>query len=509
MIQQVSHTLTGASELVLGTAPAHNGTFNHVTIDGVEIVTVDGTPVGYVTGISGPAMTIAITSQAAFNAINQNMLHVVSTAYYGNYDSVVLGDQGSITQLVSGPRDTTKPLPSLVQEIQTTERDRTIQTLQPDNGANDTLYGNGGDSILIGGTGDDSIDGGTGRALIFGDLVSLDRSSSVTPISASCPTQLGCFASPLYQDLTNTEEYSTAIGATTAGEGALLNDGKAQVDQWWATRAGATTRSRSSRWIRRGSRTRSSPPQPPHGGRCRCRHDLRGARQRGRDPGRQLDDQRVAHPYVPIGAAAGRRLRDRRGCTTGAQLGTATVGDRVGACIDLDERPSTWSISRPSDSGDYIEGGGGNNIIFGNPQGQNDIIGGSSDFFGTSTPAQRTSGSNQIFSGSGTELDQEDPGDTSAQGHDTNSTVIVGNNGEIIASSGRTGSRENAAGGVILGATGFLQYDYDNYIERVSRRPAGRATVSRRHARQHLGGPTLAGQLGPAVQGTRATNGSR
>ena len=51
----------------------------------------------------------------------------------------------------------------------------------------------------------------------------LDRSAAVTPYPG-CTTQLGCFVSPLYQDLVGTQMYSTTVGTTTAGEGALLND---------------------------------------------------------------------------------------------------------------------------------------------------------------------------------------------------------------------------------------------------------------------------------------------
>jgi Bacterial Ig-like domain/RTX calcium-binding nonapeptide repeat (4 copies) len=507
-IGQVTHDpVTGASELVLTTMPGDNGTFDNVTIDGAELVTIDGKTVGYLTGVTGSTMTLKLTDAATFAAVNQSMLHVVSVAYYGNYDSVVIGDQGSITQDVSGPRDTTKPLSSLPQEIQTTERDRTIQTQQPDNGANDTIYGNGGDSILIGGTGDDSIDGGTGRALIFGDLVKLDRSASVTPLAGSgCATQLGCFVSPLYQDLSGTEEYSTAVGTTTAGEGALLNDGKPQLDPQGHAGWGDY----------RITQLAMDPTQPDALVSAGNDYIAGGAGadmifgELGNDTiqGDGSIDY-VAHPYVPIGdvqpvAAYGTAAN----CTAGAHPGSATVGDRVGACTD----PSNAllidpSVSRATDGGDYIEGGGGNNVIFGDG-GQNDIIGGSSDFFGTSLPSQRTSGSNQIFSGSGTELDQEDPGDTSAQGHDADSTVIVGNNGEIIALVGTDGNYGVGDNGVVVGATGFLQYNYDSYTNALPLAQQSHIIVRGVTLLDNTpGGPDLAGQLGPLVEGAKATNG--
>ena len=134
---------------------------------------------------------------------------------FGNYDDVIFGDHGVVTQAVAGARDTTKPISGAPQEIQTTLLARTIQSVQPDNGANDTIYGNGGDDILIGGTGDDAIDGGTGRDLVFGDHVSLDRT-----------THLGNFTSPLFQDLSGTQIYSTDVA--TAGN--PLVDGTPQLD---------------------------------------------------------------------------------------------------------------------------------------------------------------------------------------------------------------------------------------------------------------------------------------
>ena len=57
---------------------------------------------------------------------------------------------------------------------------------------------------------------------------------------------------------------------------------------------------------------------------------------------------------------------------------------RVGACRDAgDNLLISPSVSRSSDGSDYIEGGGGNDVIFGDGA-QNDILGGNSDFFGDS-----------------------------------------------------------------------------------------------------------------------------
>jgi hypothetical protein len=64
------------------------------------------------------------------------------------------------------------------------------------------------------------------------------------------------------------------------------------------------------------------------------------------------------------------------------------------------------------DGSTYVEGGRGNNTIFGDG-GQNTLIGGNSNMFSLTTPAERASGSNLIFGGSG-----------SNAGRSTNGTAI-------------------------------------------------------------------------------------
>ena len=67
-----------------------------------------------------------------------------------------------------------------------------------------------------------------------------------------------------------------------------------------------------------------------------------------------------------------------------------------------------------SDGNDYIEGGGGNDLIFGD-LGQDDIIGGSSDLFGYTTPAQRPDGSTRSSAATARQIGLNDAGDTSAR----------------------------------------------------------------------------------------------
>ena len=232
-----------------------------------------------------------------------------TTDAFGGFDDVIFGDHGVIIEDVSGARDTTKPIPALPQLLQTTLRDRVIQSAQVDNGANDTIYGNGGEDILIGGTGDDAIDGGTQRDLIFGDHVSLDRT-----------THLNNFKNPRFEDLSGTQLYSTAVA--TAGN--VLVDGQPQLDP-----RGTPTWGDYLITHRRLELRRPAPllRQRLHRRRPGRRHDLRRARH-GHDPGRQLDRLRQPPSRRPghreRGLVHDRRPSGRRARSCSASAPAAT-----------------------------------------------------------------------------------------------------------------------------------------------------------------------------------------
>ena len=128
----------------------------------------------------------------------------------------------------------------------------------------------------------------------------------------------------------------------------------------------------------------------------------------------------------------------------------------------------------PADGHDYIEGGGGNDVVFGN-QGQDDIIGGSSNLFGmtngvtvvrNSTPDKRPDGSDILFGGSGTHILRNDIGDatiaantnvitTTAKGHANDSDMILGDNGDIF--------RLVGVNNTPTATPTFLSFNYDDY----------------------------------------------
>src|SRR5262249_27091828 len=84
-------------------------------------------------------------------------------------------------------------------------------------------------------------------------------------------------------------------------------------------------------------------------------------------------------------------------------------------------------------------------------QGQDDIIGGSSDFFSLTVPSLRPDGSDLLFGGSGTAIVRNTYGDTSADAHGNDSDMGLGDNGDII--------RIVGTGGGPAGA--YAQFNYD------------------------------------------------
>jgi hypothetical protein len=92
-------------------------------------------------------------------------------------------------------------------------------------------------------------------------------------------------------------------------------------------------------------------------------------------------------------------------------------------------------------------------VILGN-LGQDDLIGGSSDLFGTSTASHRPDGQDIIFGGSGTRAARNDAGDESANGHARDADVILGDNGNIFRVVGING---------VADGSGYPQFAYDTY----------------------------------------------
>jgi len=381
----------------------------------------------------------------------------VQSDIYGNFDDVIFGDHGRIDQDVTGARDTTKPIPAKLQGIQTTLSARLVQSLETQNGASDIIYGNGGQDILIGGTGDDAIDGGTGVDLIFGDHASLDRWS-----------HLNNFTSPRFQVLSGTQIYAT----TGANTGSDLTTGVAQLDP----RGNLEPRVKAV-W---------GPVWGDYvitliGHSASAEANI--AAYRGNDyiAGGADDDtifSALGNDVVQGDGSIDYIARSQRDASDLA--GFVSMLGRVGAfrtpSANDPAGPLTWfaSVDRASDGHDYIEAGGGNDVVFGN-QGQDDIIGGSSDLYGMTNGVafvrdtnrdKRPDGSDLLFGGSGTHILRSDIGDaaiatntnvitTAPAGHAADSDMILGDNGDIF--------RLVGVNNTPAATPTFLTFNYDDY----------------------------------------------
>jgi|GEM_PF-6918000 len=380
-----------------------------------------------------------------------------------------------------------------------------IESINRDQGGNNTIYGGPHDDIIIGGPRDDSIDGGAGKDLIFANNALLDRT-----------TTLGDYRNPRFRVLSGTQIYST--NPATAGQ-ALIDPTRTYVDPrgaaWWAdfqiTLLDHDTSTPSTRYgnnyIAGGPGDKmifgglGSDTIQGHGS-----IDLKpklyfwGADQQiiinrlltladiQYNPGDPADVARATRIIAQINSG---RVGAWRFIPTASFVSEirsannlpATWGSNLSAMVtgylflrpsfeDFDHFDANGNpVSVPGNDGSsYIEGGGGNDVIFGDG-GQNDIIGGNSDQFSLTTRTQRPSGSNLIFGGAGTDISRNDPGDTTPSGHAHDSDMIISNNGDIFRLVGVTVNGQvmlapmtgaSSVGGVAT-FNGFLAFNYDNY----------------------------------------------
>ena len=140
----------------------------------------------------------------------------------------------------------------------------------------------------------------------------------------------------------------------------------------------------------------------------------------------------------------------------GCQAGTVAC-DYVG---DLDV---VGSFEAASDGEDYIEGNAGDDIAFGG-LGQDDILGGSSDFFSLVTPDMRPDGDDMVFGGAGTKIgrntfDAPSDGTAATNRHSRDADTIVTDNGRIIRIVGING----VDGAGVVAPNKYLTFNYDWY----------------------------------------------
>ncbi len=271
-----------------------------------------------------------------------------------------------------------------------------VETMDNEIGGADTILGGDGNDMIVGGAYGDRLDGGAGEDLVVGDNAILDRTGRV-----------GVRTSLLHQALTGTLIYDifgsvlvNGVPANEPGGSPVWADFTlALLDHSFAEQAAGTTRFGNDY--------------------------LAGGAGDDRLFGGLGDDTIQGDGSIALEVSA-RRLAD----------GTLEVLGSVEAATDGD---------------DYIEGNGGNDLVFGG-LGQDDIIGGSSSFFGLNSRLLRPDGADMIFGGAGTDLARNNEGDTSATGRARDADAIAGDNANIVRVVGLNGV-----------AGGYQTFGYDNY----------------------------------------------
>ena len=298
----------------------------------------------------------------------------------------------------------------------------TATSIDDVSGGNDTIRSGAGQDILVGGTGNDMVDGGAGSDVVIGDNALLNRSG-----------RLGDFTSPLFRALGGTQIYDTTNGQALVTSAPQLDP---QGASWWSDfqltlldlGSLATAGSYGDDYLAGGAG-----------------NDLIFG-QNGNDviQGDGSIDQTGGNLSCGSSTAVG----------SGGQLFKTLVGACRG--VGTDGIPNALLVTPSADhlgtdGNDYIEGGAGSDVVFGN-QGQDNIIGGSSNVFGQTSTQTRPDGSNMLFGGSGTEISRSDLGDGSPNGHANDADAIVANNGLILDLVGTNGTSSGH----------FLTFNYDN-----------------------------------------------
>ncbi len=405
------------------------------------------------------------------------------------YDDIAFGDHGVIRQQVA---DTNEPDPRL-QKIQTTTiaSVRAVESRAFQNGGDDTINGNEGRDLLIGGAGHDLADGDEQDDLLFGDNVFLLRR---VVGEAAFPTQTDwngqvVITSGRFQTLcgnilySRTDRPTDGCGnpVTADNSGQLLVTGAARdyrdpdspngIDHhpWWAEY--------QVKFDPNAADDDEFHTFDVHAG-------IKGADSWGNDYlaggahhdlvfGQMGHDTLMGDGDVEPAAAGEYHVSASRspdGCPT-----VDLAGDNythAGTCDLVGDLDLVSSFDGVHDGQDYVEGNGGDDTMFGN-LGQDDLVGGSSDFFSLDQPYLRPDGSDRIFGGSGTATSRSNDGGTQAglpvptdaRGHDAD--TIVGDNGRIIRIVGTNNCDylSGCAGGPSAKYVSFI-YD-DGYGEQI------------------------------------------
>ena len=352
----------------------------------------------------------------------------------------------------------------------------------------DVLYGGDGDDILIGGSnvagaldGDDRIDGGAGSDAIAGDnadicfrpdaidvrMRALDGTLlyGMQPGDSAGQVQIGVTRASNAIDPANPERNALA-DPRYAVRTADRNSGHAEYHIRLLDHDDATPRALyGNDYIAGGAGEDEIFGQLGN-------DVIQGDGTIGVASGSAAE---IAVAQLSLGLAAGGNLAVTGFTTFGANRGAAAT---AAASFDFSgDAKQDLSVNATfegsGDADDYIEGNGGNDVIFGN-LGQDDILGGSSDLFGLVLATQRPDGNDLIFGGAGSDLARNHPGDATVdasgnivnltRGNAADSDTILGDNGRILRLVGVNGAAGVDAAGIAAGVSisgGFLNFNYD------------------------------------------------
>ncbi|MEX0958007.1 MAG: LEPR-XLL domain-containing protein [Burkholderiales bacterium] len=256
----------------------------------------------------------------------------------------------------------------------------TVGTIARTVGGVDTLYGADGEDVLIGGAAGDRLDGGAGDDLIFGDNVRLERKDD--------------YLNPRFRTLQGTQLYGQGVNVNGSPSGEVLVTGDPQFQP-----EGAPT------WDSFAIELLDHSHSDEEAGLNNFGDDtIAGGAGNDQIFGQLGDDVIQGDGSIDLAVSA---WRDENGLL------------QISASADAE-----------TDGDDYIEGGGGNDVIFGN-LGQDDIIGGSSSLFSLTERSQHPDGADLIFGGSGTLIARNDAGRSGADAHARDADTILGDNGNL------------------------------------------------------------------------------
>ena len=363
---------------------------------------------------------------------------------------------------------------------------QTVEAINPTIGGNDNITSAAGNDLIIAGTADDTVAAGSGNDLIFGDHGQISGSIRLTqlPLNTFSPDFMFTSIATQATDLGGNDFILAGAGEDIiiGGQGRdriHAESGDDDVIGGHSVADGHDDRdlidggeghdyiAGDNAWIHREPRTTDTRWRAIVG------PELLGVDGQGSvtstpqtDPG-AVNKRTVtlfnhtsttASQFFGSDIIAGGSEND----TIFGQLGNDAIqGDGAALSLSGDmlfdialNRLSADDYAGPGrDGDDYVEGGGGNDVILGN-LGQDDLIGGSSDLFGTSTASHRPDGQDIIFGGSGTRAARNDAGDESANGHARDADVILGDNGNIFRVVGING---------VADGSGYPQFAYDTY----------------------------------------------